>query len=243
MRTKTKVLSALLGVLGTASMMAQSTNVYSLNAVGYVNVTCLPGFNIIADPLWATVGQPNTIGTVLNNTNGAYDLVGIFELNGANPYITDIGHHKDSTNGWLNGGVIPINPGQAVWFQNPDPTNIVITFVGTVPQGSLTNTLAPGYNLVSSAVPTSGDLVTNPITSLTNYNPLDAVNVYDPNVQGFSGAGGIYIAHKAGKGQGGYENAWLANGDPVVPNVGEGFFYQNNQATNLLWVENFTISQ
>ena len=39
MRTKTMLLSALLGGLGSVSLMAQSTNVYSLNAVGYINIT------------------------------------------------------------------------------------------------------------------------------------------------------------------------------------------------------------
>ena len=50
MRTKTMLLSALLGTLGSVSLMAQSTNVYSLNAVGYINVTVQPGFNIVSCP-------------------------------------------------------------------------------------------------------------------------------------------------------------------------------------------------
>jgi hypothetical protein len=106
--------------------------------------------------------------------------------------------------------------------------------VGTVPQGSLTNTLAPGFNLVGSIVPTSGDLVTNSITTInTSAVKGDTIYVNDP-VNGYAAPGGVYVAAKNG--------AWSAS-DPVVPNVGEGFFYQNNSGTAENWVENFSVSQ
>ncbi len=64
------LLSALLGTLGSVSLMAQSTNVYSLNAVGYINVTIDPGYNIISCPLIAS--PDNTINTLLTNGTGQF---------------------------------------------------------------------------------------------------------------------------------------------------------------------------
>ena len=53
MRTKTLILSAVAGFIGCAAALAD-TNVYSLNAVGYINVTCQPGFTMIANQLNTT---------------------------------------------------------------------------------------------------------------------------------------------------------------------------------------------
>jgi hypothetical protein len=234
MRTKTKVLSALLGVLGTASVMAQSTNVYSLNAVGYINVTMAPGFNMISCPLIAS--PDNTVGTVLNNGSGVYNGATVYFYSPATGYSQDTANSSKTanTNGWINKGTNALNPGVACWFLNNQATNVTATFVGTVPQGSLTNTLSPGFNLVSSAVPTSGDLVTNSITSLTNYNIGDAVYTYTP-------AAGYALYQSSTKGSTGYNSNWLPGGDPVVSNVGQGFWYLNNHAT-VQWVENFSVN-
>jgi hypothetical protein len=246
MRTKTKVLSALLGVLGTASLMAQSTNVYSLNAVGYINVTCPPGFSQIACPL---IGSPdNTVNTLLNNASQVYTGDNVyFYFPATGQYVEDnalaIGGKQGTanTNGWALNGTNVLNPGVACWFQNNNKTNITITFVGTVPQGSLTNTLAVGFNLVSSAVPTSGDLMSNSITMLTNFNIGDAVYTFNPSNQLYtlfqSGAG------KGFNGAGSYNSDWsVPLGDPVVTNVGQGFWYQNTGTKPVVWVENFSVN-
>ncbi len=52
MRTKTLALSAILGALGTAAALAQSTNVYSINSVGYINTTFpASSYTILTCPL------------------------------------------------------------------------------------------------------------------------------------------------------------------------------------------------
>src|ERR1700735_871929 len=63
MRTKTLLLTAALVAAGVASSMAQS-NVYSLNVVGYVNVTVSPGYNLVTTPLDDGAGDllTNVIG-------------------------------------------------------------------------------------------------------------------------------------------------------------------------------------
>jgi len=254
MRTKTLALSALLGMLGSASVMAQSTNVYSVNAVGYINVTLYPGYNIVTCPLIAS--PDNTIATLLNNLSGAYqsgpkhasvtsytDGVGFTGSDTA-------GSASGGTAGWQNNGTITINPGQAVFFFNPLPiatgTNMTATFVGTVPQTStptnsqlpngLTNYLVHGYNLVGSAVPVSGDIVTNTISALPGAN-FDFVLIFDPtkvgSVQGGYGTQGE-IEYTGG--------SWPAN-HPILSGPSEGFWYNHHSATTTnVWVENFSVN-
>jgi hypothetical protein len=64
MRTKTLALSTILSALGAASVVAQN-NVYSLNAVGYINVSCPPGYSILTCPL--IVGVDNSVSPGITN--------------------------------------------------------------------------------------------------------------------------------------------------------------------------------
>jgi hypothetical protein len=234
MRTKTMILSALLGALGSVSVMAQ-TNVYSLNAVGYINVTLLPGYNIITCPLIAS--PDNTIATLLNNTNGQYQsgprtVAQVLAFTGGAYSASDEASSGNAPSGWASGGTITLNPGQAVFFFNPSTTNMSATFVGTVPTGPITNALIPGYNLVGSVVPVTGDIVTNSISLFTNGassgRTVDFIDTYAPGV-GYSQD--IYSA-----------GAWQS-GDPVIANAYEGFFFFNGFSTTNNWVENYSVAQ
>jgi len=239
------LLSALLGALGSVSVMAQSSNVYSLNVVGYINVTMFPGYNIITCPL---VSSPdNTIATLLNNTNGQYQSgsgrSGEFALvysyvNGG--YITDQADAANTPSGWLNGGTNTISPGQAVFFYNPTTTNMTATFVGTVTNGPVTNALTPGYSLVGSMVPVTGDIVTNSISMFTNGQvtgsgrsvTADELYTYTP------GAGYSTYQYSA--------SGWVLGttpADPTLTNVYQGFFFYNPFSTTNNWVENFSVAQ
>jgi hypothetical protein len=241
MRTKTLLLSALLGALGSVAVHAQ-TNVYSLNAVGYINITAEPGFNMISCPLIASPN--NNVGTLLNNATGTYTGDSVFFYNNATGTLGSdeaeaIGP-RGTTNadGWANGGTNVLAPGVACWFQNVASSNITLTFVGTVPSGALTNTLAVGYNMVGSVLPTSGDVCSNSLMTLTNYNIGDEVFVFtNPST---------FTIYQSGTGRNygfGYNGNWTAGGDPTVPNVGQGFWYQNNGTTAVNWVENYSVSQ
>jgi hypothetical protein len=241
MRTKTLLLSALLGALGSVAVNAQ-TSVYSLNAVGYVNVVCPPGYSMISCPLIAS--PDNTIGTLINNASGQYtgDAV-YFYNNGTGQLEIDqaeaIGPRQTNADGWLFAGTNVLAPGVGCWFNNSQPTNVTLTFVGTVPSGSLTNTLAPGFNMVSSILPTSGDLASNTLTTLTNYNIGDAVYVFSG---GSNGAFTIYQSGAGRLGGFGYNANWNDVGDPIVPNVGQAFWYDNSGAA-VNWVENYSVSE
>jgi hypothetical protein len=248
MRTKTLLLSALLGALGSVAVNAQ-TNVYSLNAVGYVNVVCPVGYTLISCPLIAS--PDNTIGTLLNNASGTYTGDSVFTYNtSTGQFVLDeaeaIGTRGGTTNanGWAFNGTNTLAPGVGAWFYNAGSNSVTLTFVGTVPSGTLTNTLTPGYNLVGSILPTSGDLASNTLTSLTNYNIGDSVFAY-ANPGGFT----IYQSGtNRGQGGFGYQEAgtsipnWSSTGDPTAAYVGEGFWYFNSGAT-VNWVENYSVSE
>jgi hypothetical protein len=247
MRTKTVLLSALLGALGSISVHAQS-NVYSLNAVGYINVTVQPGFNIITCPL--ITSPDNTLGTVLNNGNGALtgcDVYFWFPTATPPTYYEDVARavgtakgQTSNTNGWSFNGTNVLAPGTACWFQNTFSSNITLTFVGTVPTGPITNTLVPGFNLVGSVVPVSGDIVSNSISALTNFNIGDVVYTYNStNTPVYTEFTSVSSGSKAGGH--GYLGEWTVAGDPVVPNVGQGFWY--DAVTAVHWVENYSVSQ
>jgi hypothetical protein len=248
MRTKTLLLSALLGALGSVSVHAQ--NVYSLNAVGYINVTLLPGFNIITCPL--ITSPDNTVGTVLNNgTNAPVSLTGdhVYFWSPGSGYSEDTAKKVgttafDTTNvdGWSSGGTLLASPGVGFWFQNNASSNVTVTFVGTVPSGPITNSLVAGFNLVGSVVPMSGDIASNSISALTNYNIGDDVYTYSATNSP------VYTKYSTANppfGHTGYNNNWTTAGDPILSFVGEGFWYENNASSlaPVEWVENYSVSQ
>ena len=160
MRTKILALSALLGLLGSSSSLAQ----YSINPVGYVNVTCPQGFSLIGCALF---GSPNNDPIYLiNNTWGEYEGCQIFFWQNGTwaKYManTNPTPPATATNGWVEpNGPMSLPPGAGAAFYNPNASGVTLAFVGDVPQGSLTNTLNPGLNLVSSILPVCGDLSAN----------------------------------------------------------------------------------
>jgi hypothetical protein len=248
MRTKTLLLSAVLGALSCASMMAQ---VYSLNAVGYVNVTCVAanattgagGFTIIANQL-------NTGNNVLTNLftvdpAGSMDGDAVIKYNAATQsYITyTMGSHypgfwSGGTPGVSDASVTTLNPGEAAFFYNPNNT-ITVTFVGTVLQGSMTNSLvaanattgAGGFNLVSSMVPQGGDISTNLGLTVDPAGSMDGDTVitFNPTTQG-------YTTFTAGSHYAGF---WSPSAPQIA--VGQGFFFYNgNNPIN--WTRTFTVN-
>jgi hypothetical protein len=104
------------------------------------------------------------------------------------------------------------------------------TFVGTVPQGSLTNTLPAGYSAVGSIVPISGDLATGSIPNLDSFAASgDYVYYFSSALQGYAPTVPFYEF-----------GAWSS--DPTTTNVAEGFLYYNDQGSTETWVETFSIN-
>jgi len=88
--------------------------------------------------------------------------------------------------------------------------------------------LATGFNLVGSILPTSGDIVTNPLMNFTTEVKKDQVYVWSPtssSYTAFTATGGGFPTH------------------PVIPSVGEGFWYFSSTNTPNNWVEQFSVGQ
>jgi hypothetical protein len=235
MRTKTMLLSALLGTLGSVSLMAQSTNVYSLNAVGYVTVSIPPGYSILSCPLIAS--PDNTLNTILNASNGAFSGLKFYgwNLSAASYYPSA---SATATKWAAGGGTNTLNPGQAAFVFNPDTTNMTATFVGTVPSGSLTNYIAAGpniYTLTASILPVSGVLTNtgNAALGFSVQTPHDVFYTFNDTLGAASGFNPSVSVKPNGQ----------FTSTPIVSNLASGFFYYNTAATADAWVENFSVGQ
>jgi hypothetical protein len=197
--------------------------VYSLNAVGYINVTLVPGFTIAANQLNTT---NNNISPLLDSQllDGSHDGVEIFKFNAAGGSFSSF--TVSSTAAWSSAGVTTttLNPGEAAFFYNPFLTNLTLTFVGTVVQGTTTNSLVTGFNLASSIVPQSGALDT--ALGLVP-NSGDEVFILQ--------ASGSYTADT-------WTGIAWSTGSAPVPAVGQGFFYYTPSATGLSWVRTFNVN-
>jgi hypothetical protein len=150
MRTKTLLLTAVLGIASAASSMAQA--VYSVNVVGYVNLALSPGFNLVANQLDAT--PDNKLSSVFPSVpNGSQVLK--FENNN---YTRD--DFSVSDGGWVDAetlepSVRPINPGEGLFFYNPTAGPLTVTTVGQVKTGNgLSVPLgAARFSLISAITP------------------------------------------------------------------------------------------
>merc|ERR1712225_207269 len=115
---------------------AAQAQVYSVNAVGYVNKSIPAGFSIVANPL--NNGE-NKVADVFGANPGALTVYRFGDAGFAiNSYDADFEE-------WENGDDV-INPGEGFFVLNSgDAVNI--TFVGEVPQGDLSNALPKGYSI------------------------------------------------------------------------------------------------
>jgi hypothetical protein len=199
--------------------------VYSVNAVGYINSTMRPGFNMVANQLNRTPNNSlNNVITgvpiesqVLKFSNNNYQL----ELFDGTTWIKSDGAP----------GTLSASPGEGFFFFNPEGANITVTLVGEVPQGTgLTVPLPAGFALISSIVPQA--------VSLTPANGFP--NVLEMQFLVFNAATQTYDPPLFNDGSG-----WiLSDGTPVAapaPAVGTGFFIFNPGGT-VNWTRNFSVN-
>jgi len=224
MRTKTAVLTAALVAAGALSSMAQ--NVYSVNVVGYVNVTVPANkFAILANPLNAT---NTSIGTVLAPA-GIPDGTTVYKWTGSTYNISQKGQDDNGFPAWDVD--FPLAPGTGFWVKNVTASPMTITFVGEVPQGSLSNGVPAGFSIVGSQVPQSGDLASvlnypafadpNGITSTAVYRWNSAASTYTISTYGFD------------------DNNVPAWDVACVPAVAEGYWVK--EAAPRAWTRTFTV--
>ena len=214
MKTKALLAAGLIMAASAASSLAQT--VYSVNAVGFVNVTCPPGFSIITNPLEAST---NTVKALMPATLPSLSAVFKFDSAG--------GAFQGSIH--LGGGNWTANsmtlvPGEGFFFKNPSTTNITITFLGNVKQGTLSTPLPQGFSLVASQVPQAG-LVKTDLGMPAGL--LDSVFRYNNGTSQYDGY--VFIG-----------GTWTGGGEPTI-NVGEGFFVKKQSAAS--WDRTFSVSQ
>jgi hypothetical protein len=208
MKGKSLLVAGLVLGAGAASSFAQT--VYSVNAVGFVNRTLAPGFNLISNPLNA----PTNTLTALFPSGAVPNGTSVFQFDGAN--------FVGSTHFF---GVWSVNltnvPGGGFFMRNPATTNITVTFVGNVQQGTLTTPLPAGFWITSSQVPQKG-LVTT-----------------DLGMPAANGDSVFRFTNNAYVGNTFFFGSW-SGGEPEL-DVGEAFFVKKSAPVN--WVRTFSVSQ
>ena len=221
MRTKALLLTAALGLAGAATSMAQA--VYSVNVVGYINLTMKPGFNLVANQLKASPN--NGLNSVLPNANLAS---AVYKFSNATGNFT-IDYSDGSA--WFTPEGVPttttVSPGEGFFFFNPDSTDAGVTLVGEVTTGNnLQVSLPTGFSLVSSVVPQDIAL------TAANGFPQSVASQYMP-YNTTAGAFDTYFNDGTG---------WFtAEGAPIdaTVRVGQGFFYFNAGGASENWTRSF----
>jgi hypothetical protein len=210
MRTKTLLLTAALCAAGIATSKAQ---VYSVNAVGYVNTTLKKGYNLVSNPLDNKAANGNTIANLFAAADP--DTV-FFVFDGTKYSSADVPSFGGAIEGAAANTVIP--PGKGLFVQAP--ADKTITFVGEVPSGPLDNSIPAGFSIEASQVPQQGKIST------------DLGYTADENDQVFQWNGTKYTSATYQFG------AW--DTEPTI-GVGEAFFL--NSATAKHWTRNFDITK
>jgi hypothetical protein len=220
MRTKTLLLTAALSAAGIATSMAQ---VYSVNAVGYVNVPLATGFNMVANQFTAS-------SYAISNVIPSAPLASTIFVFVNNNYQTSV--FDEFSSAWTNPNLL-LPLGGGFFLNNPQPAT-TLTMVGEVPQGTLNNPVGAGFSIKSSIVPQAGaveDLGLVP-------GNTDVIFRFIANIQNYA----QYTVDE-------FTGDWQANtpGFPVdaakgpTVAVGEAFWY-NNVAGTATWTRNFTVN-
>jgi len=221
MRTKTLLLTAALAAAGIATSKAQ---VFSVNAVGYVNTSLVPGFNLISNPLDNKNG--NVIQDLFKNiTPTIPNALTIYKfVNGAYKFAK----YDDLAQSFSGGAeTLSVDPlkGEGVFVNVPGSATLQATFVGEVPQGNLSVPLVKGFQIISSPVPQAGDATALGLKAVAQQG--DTLYKWDP-------AAKKYIVSK-------FDDLVGDFGTPVTIGVGEAFFYNSAAAKN--WTRTFSVNQ
>jgi hypothetical protein len=234
MRTKVLICAAALAA-SLASSMAQ--NVYSLNVVGYVNVT-LPShqFTAVANPLDASMGGTIATGNDMTNlfnintapllANGSTIATFNSALNNYNASVSYVALSKK----W--GSTFPMPPGKAALFFNNGASATVVTFTGQVPQGTYNVGTLPShqFSLVGSPVPIGGNITNS--TTAVGLVPAngDTVATFSSALNNWNASSSwVQLSKK-----------WGSTASSTI-DPGQGFLYFNNGASANNWVSNFTV--
>lgn len=205
---KTKILTMLAVAAGSAAAIC--ADIYSLNVVGYVNVTVPAGLTMIANQLNTT---NNTLASLLPAGPSG---VQIYKYTGAGYQIYEFDEFDQV---WYpSGGTL--NPGEGAFVRNNTGSPLALTFVGEVMQGLLTNNINSGLQIRSSMVPQSGTPSQIGLPSNENLQLYKYVSGVGYTISSFDP----------------FDQVWSPE---VNIGVGEAFFIRNNGSATQ-WVRNFS---
>jgi hypothetical protein len=219
MRTKTLLLIAAVSAVGAATSMAQ---VYSVNAVGYVNKT-IPanGYAMISNPLTAAT---NTVDALFAGVpNGTQ----VYKYTPGTGYTS--GAYDDLDGSFGAFGSTQVLPGEGVFVRNGTANPLTVTFVGEVPQGTLTIPMVAGFQIVSSKVPQAGTAaeLNFPSKAADGLTAGDQVYRFNPTSQSYDTATFDDL-----------DDNW---DKPVSFDVGEAVFVK--LAKPVTWTRQFSVNQ
>jgi hypothetical protein len=199
--------------------------VYSVNAVGYVNTTLLPGFNLISNPLDNKTGNtianlfgtgfqgtipPGTIVYYFNSTTDAFVIAAWDDLTG-------------SFEPPANASQV-VTPGEGVFINLGGNANATVTFVGEVPQGAASNQQIPqGFSIKGSTVPAAG-----PISGM-NFPAVAGDTIYEWNPTTDTYSISTF-------------DDLIGDWSPAVPNIDVGEAFWINKRANVAWDRNFSVN-
>ncbi len=212
MKTKSLLLTALLSVAGASGLMAQSSNVFSQNIVGYVSQSFPSGFSIVTCQL---KGSPDNKLTTLIPNPPEGTIVYKWD-NAQNRYFIDDFFLGSWEGDDLN---LTLNPGEAAWVKAPSAfTN---TIVGEVVLSS-TNNVRNGFNIVGSVLPKSATLES------LGYSPREGDIVYQ-----WSNAQNRYYINDY------FLGSWEGDNSGASPTlaVGEGAWIKNTSGSSNQWFQ------
>jgi hypothetical protein len=213
MRTKTLLLTAALCAAGIATSKAQ---VYSVNAVGYVNTSLKAGSNLISNPLDNKAANGNTVANLFASLPPGSQF---FVFNGTKFIGADVPDFGGGIEG--DAANLEVKPGNGLFVRVDAATTV--TFVGEVPSGPLSNVVPAGFSIKASQVPQAGKISTD-----LGYNAGDGdqVFIYDSATSKYTTSTFTF-------------GAW----DPSEPSldVGQAAFFRVDAPNN--WQRNFDISK
>ena len=208
-----------LAVISTAAF-AQSNQVLSRNAVGYVKVsTTRSNMHFMAHNFLDINGGPVTV------TN----LIGSQVPNGSVVIVWDSGNQAYRFENRVAGQWLPgtnrLVPGRGFWLRvNPAAASNAyqVYMMGEVPDGSTlptnSQTIVPGLNMLGESYPVSVKFTNT--TLATGGRNSDVAIFWNEAAQGY-----VFENRVAGQ--------WLPGTNVVSP--GRGFWYRSTRTSNVVW--------
>ncbi len=228
----------LLVVLLASWPLASKSQVFSGNIVGYANIAMPKGLGLVCNPF--NVDGTNSINTVM--TNSAVPAgTQVYLWNVTNQAFSLPATFSAGSGAWFNPDFVTLatnyllSPGRGFVVASPSPW--LMTFVGIVEQGTLTNFIAGTnkFSLLGNVIPVAGQL--GATATQTIYFPgLDGADVFtfNTNSQNYSDAYTYF------QNFGWFDPAHLFNTNGPAISVGQSFFVQNpGPDTN--WVQTFFV--